>query len=127
MTDSFSFAHVLVLGIVGYFAYQIYLGFVGSGKKFVCKACGNIGESNTTTSGNIVIEIILWLCLIIPGVIYSIWRMTSKHEACSKCGSKEVIPTDSPIGRKLVADLGGMPADPDIASPPLHKLDKHRF
>lgn len=115
--ESLSLPHFLILGVVGYFAYQIYLGFVGSGKRFVCKACGNIGESNTTTSGNILIEIILWLCLIIPGLIYSIWRMTTKHESCTKCGSKEVIPADSPIGRKLISEIGAAPPDPRAELP----------
>ena len=41
----------------------------------------------TVTRGSIWIEIILWLCLIVPGLIYSIWRLTTRRQVCSACGA----------------------------------------
>lgn len=77
-----------------------------TGKKevgaFICATCGSRGNPTPTTRGSILIEIILWLCFIIPGVIYSIWRLTTRYNACPACGSKEMIPASSPNGRRLI-------------------------
>lgn len=50
--------------------------------KIVCTACGYVGEPTTATKGSFGVELVLWLCLIIPGLIYSIWRLSSRHDAC---------------------------------------------
>jgi len=71
----------------------------------ICKACGHHGDSGTHTKGTFAVEVILWLCFLIPGLIYSIWRLSSRQDACAKCGSTEVIPIDSPIGKKLLQEL----------------------
>jgi hypothetical protein len=49
-------------------------------------------------------EIILWLIFIFPGIIYSIWRLTTRYDACTVCRSPDIIPIDSPVGRKILAD-----------------------
>lgn len=43
--------------------------------------------------GNGWIELILWLCYIIPGLIYSIWRRGSPANLCPTCGASSLIPT----------------------------------
>lgn len=53
------------------------------------------------TKGSLVIEIILWLLMILPGAIYTVWRLTTKAPACRECGSRELIPPDSPRALKL--------------------------
>lgn len=67
----------------------------------VCKTCESVGEPKSATPGSILIELILWLCFLVPGLIYSFWRLSARHEVCSSCGSKEIVPIDSPIGRRL--------------------------
>ncbi len=54
------------------------------------------------TSGSIAIEIVLWLAFLIPGLIYSIWRLTTRRDACAACGSAELVPENSPRGRELL-------------------------
>lgn len=71
---------------------------------FICPSCGVRSYPSTKTRGSIFIEIILWLCLIIPGVIYSIWRLTTRHKACPACGQGGVIPVETPRGRKLAQE-----------------------
>lgn len=73
--------------------------------EMVCKNCGFIGPVRKTTRGNLLIEIILWLLLIIPGICYSIWRLISKRRICPKCGSINLIPLDSPLGAELAKEL----------------------
>jgi hypothetical protein len=51
--------------------------------------------------GSILIEIILWLCFLVPGFIYTIWRHSSTKQVCGTCGSKDVIPVDSPLAKKM--------------------------
>jgi hypothetical protein len=73
-------------------------------KEIVCTACGTRGWGKTVTKGSIFIELFLWLCLLVPGLIYSIWRLTSRHKACEACGNTSIVPVDSPIGKKLLAE-----------------------
>jgi len=74
-------------------------------KELICSNCGYKGKPKKVTKGSIFIEIILWIAFIIPGVIYSIWRLTSRNEACPQCGATNMVPLDSPRGRKLVEEF----------------------
>ena len=73
-------------------------------KQYVCTMCGYVGLPKRTAKGSLGIEIILWLCFLIPGLIYSMWRLASYHNACPECKNASMIPTDSPKGRKLVEE-----------------------
>lgn len=72
------------------------------GKEFLCVNCGYKGKPKTKTKGSMVIEIILWICLIVPGVIYSVWRLASRYSACPSCGALNMIPADSPRGIEIL-------------------------
>lgn len=74
--------------------------------QLICSQCGHIGSSQKAIKGNFAIEIVLWLFFIIPGLIYSIWRSSSRYKVCVKCGSSSLIPLDSPVGQKLITDQG---------------------
>jgi len=73
--------------------------------KFVCTSCGTCAEPKTATKGSIFIEIILWCCFLVPGVIYSIWRLTTRHRACRACGANTLVPVDSPVGKKMLVNM----------------------
>lgn len=66
---------------------------------YVCPACHFTGVGKT--SGSFMIELILWCAFIVPGLIYSCWRMTQKHRDCPSCRSRGMIPYDSPRGKEL--------------------------
>lgn len=72
-----------------------------------CVKCGHQSEPQKSTPGSIWIEVILWLCFLVPGLIYSVWRINRRHEVCRACGSAELIPHDSP---KAVAQKRSMSA-----------------
>lgn len=72
-------------------------------KERICATCGTIGKPKTITRGSIFIEIILWLCFLVPGLIYSIWRLTTRRAACAACGETQLIPLDSPAGKAAAA------------------------
>ncbi len=73
-------------------------------KILVCTQCGYIGKTETAIKGNMGIEIVLWLLFIIPGLIYSVWRSSSRYEVCPKCKNPNMIPLDSPKAQKMVKE-----------------------
>lgn len=73
--------------------------------KLICKDCGSTKGNKRSMRGSILIEIILWVCFIVPGLIYSIWRHTTVTRACKSCGSSSLVPVNSPIGKKLLEEM----------------------
>jgi len=69
--------------------------------QLICLDCGKIGFPKTVTKGSILIELVLWICFIVPGIIYSIWRLTTRGKACRSCGAGNLVPFDSPRGKEL--------------------------
>ncbi|MDP3229161.1 MAG: hypothetical protein Q8N13_14415 [Acidovorax sp.] len=67
----------------------------------VCRDCGTVAEPVTITKGSLGTEILLWLCLLLPGMFYTAWRHGSRYDGCPKCSSANLVPLDSPIGREL--------------------------
>ena len=70
-----------------------------------CKECGTVAEPTVKTPGSIGIELILWLCFFVPGLIYSLWRRSKRHDVCAACGSTRIVPASSPDGAKIGAAL----------------------
>ena len=75
-------------------------------KTLVCTSCGYYGKPTASTKGSFLIEVVLWLCFIIPGLIYSLWRVSSRQHVCPKCHNNTLIPADSPMGKKTLSDAG---------------------
>lgn len=73
-------------------------------KELICSQCGYVGNTKSYTPGSIVIEILMYCMFIIPGLIYSFWRISSRKKVCGSCGSQNLIPQDSPMGRKLLGN-----------------------
>ncbi len=98
----------LLVGLFFYWAFKRLFG--GRGKvsysgSMICPACGTQGEPATATKGSFIIEIILWLCFIIPGLIYTVWRISSRHPICPVCKAAGMIQVDTPRGAQLVAQF----------------------
>jgi hypothetical protein len=64
-----------------------------------CLTCGTVGAPTRRTQGSFFIELVLWFLFVVPGLVYSIWRLTSREWACPACGSPTMIPMDSPKAR----------------------------
>jgi hypothetical protein len=41
-----------------------------------CQTCGTVGRPVTRVKGAFLIELILYLFMILPGVLYTVWRLT---------------------------------------------------
>lgn len=70
----------------------------------VCTTCHTVGRTSTKTQGSFLIEIILWCFFLVPGIIYSIWRITSTQKVCGACGSPQLVPVGSVAGRKIAEE-----------------------
>lgn len=108
------FPLVLMIGVVAFVGYPVVKGMIEGYRgtdnpRMICPSCGTTGQPGEKVKGSIAIEIVLWLCFIIPGLIYSIWRLTSKYQACPACGAGGMIGVNTPRGRQLVQKFGGTP------------------
>jgi hypothetical protein len=98
---SFSLFHWLIAAGVLFALYKIIKSMDSSthsaaNPAFHCMTCGTDGPGKTRTRGSIAIEIILWLCFLVPGLVYSIWRLTTRREVCTACGSETIVPFSAP-------------------------------
>lgn len=93
---SFSAFHWLIVGIIVYALFRLF-ATKGVGDVMFCKNCGHHGDTVKRTPGSTAIELVLWICFIVPGLIYSLWRLSARKPACSKCGSTDLVPPDSPV------------------------------
>lgn len=76
---------------------------------YICTKCGTVGKPKTVTPGYLILEALLWCCFLLPGIIYSYWRHGARHKACKACRSRDVVSTDTPIGKMLVTQLAAQP------------------
>lgn len=71
----------------------------------LCVNCGHKGTPAKITPGTFGMEVLLWLIFLVPGVIYSLWRLSAAFPGCPKCKAKNMIPEDSPIARKIIGSI----------------------
>lgn len=68
-----------------------------------CQNCGSIGVPKTRVKGSFLIEVVLWLAFIVPGILYSLWRLTTKERVCPQCAAPNMIPVTSPKAKQALA------------------------
>lgn len=71
-------------------------------KQMLCPNCGTQGWPKRKTQGSFLVELLLWLFFIIPGLIYSIWRLTTRSKVCPQCGAPNMIPLNSPAALQIL-------------------------
>ena len=84
-------------------------------KKYYCITCESYETAPKKTPGSLIIEIFLWCMFLVPGIIYSVWRITSRKRVCRTCASLDIVPPNSPIAqRKLKPIIGAEQLRTDI-------------
>ena len=71
----------------------------------ICPNCGAVGVPKTHTPGHFAIELLLWCFFLLPGLIYSVWRLAGRKKVCASCEAENMVPLNSPRGRKLQEEL----------------------
>ena len=87
-----AFSTLISFIILSAIIYLVYLVLRTKKSKILisCPNCKYEGIGKYTTRGSFGIEVVLWLCFIVPGLIYSIWRLTTKGYVCPKCDYRYV-------------------------------------
>ena len=71
--------------------------------QMVCITCRDIGRSTDFTRGSLLTEIILWICFVVPGFIYSLWRVsTSAKIGCPSCKTPSMVPVRTHVGKIIL-------------------------
>lgn len=56
-----------------------------------CPNCKYEGEGKYITKGSFAVEVVLWLLFLLPGIVYSVWRLSSRICTCPRCRFENVI------------------------------------
>lgn len=75
-----------------------------AGPPMVCTQCGHHGPAKSHTRGTMALELALWLMFILPGIIYSLWRLSTRANVCASCGSAALVAPSSPAGRRMLRE-----------------------
>ncbi len=55
-----------------------------------CPNCKYEGNGKYITKGYVAVELVLWLLFLFPGLVYSIWRLSTKKWVCPECDFENV-------------------------------------
>lgn len=95
--------YALVLAVAAYLVplalARLRHGRDASGGYRYCLQCGLQGRPQRHTRGSLWIELVLWCLLIVPGLIYSIWRLSTRTWACASCASTALVAPDCPAAQ----------------------------
>jgi hypothetical protein len=103
LMESFGLIHWIILLLI---VWVVWASVRGSAQRagstpMICTKCEHQGPGLRQTRGHFALEVVLWLLFIVPGLIYSIWRLTTRRVVCARCSSPELVPIDTPAGRRL--------------------------
>ena len=72
----------------------------------ICTSCGSEETATRRRRGNGFVELVLWLALLVPGILYTAWRnMGDPVTSCYVCGHQTTIPLHTPVGRRMHEEL----------------------
>ena len=75
-----------------------------SGPTHVCTNCRSQIRPWSDKPGSGLLELCMWLCFLVPGFLYTIWRLSSQRIiSCPVCKSRNPVPLNTPAGRTLTA------------------------
>lgn len=82
-------------------------GAPAAAQRKICTACGTLTNGEMKFAGSLLLEVGLYLFMIIPGFLYTLWRISARRLTCPTCRGTQLVPADSPVGRSLAARLQG--------------------
>jgi len=68
----------------------------------LCIHCGYVGTAKMVSNGDKTVELFLWLCGLLPGLIYTLRRYRNRYPVCPDCGARNLIGPNSPSAQKLL-------------------------
>jgi hypothetical protein len=73
--------------------------------RYICVNCLAVGKKVEKANGHWFIGALLFIAGVIPGLLYSAWRLSTIKHVCPCCGLESMIPVDSPRGRELASKI----------------------
>lgn len=122
-------AWLLVVGLVIGLVMAIKGSTGVSGSVMYCTTCGAEGAGRTKARGSMLVEVVLWCFFLVPGLIYSVWRIGSKHKVCATCGAATLVPLKSPVAQRArsAAAAVAQPKKVPRVAPVAHASDAEQF
>jgi hypothetical protein len=74
----------------------------------ICATCGSVMTPKTHTPGNILVELILWLMLLIPGIIYSCLENRQANKGMSYMRRKGIDALSQPHAARCSRSSSGI-------------------
>ncbi|MBI4916839.1 MAG: hypothetical protein HY825_13410 [Acidobacteria bacterium] len=71
--------------------------------QMICPNCGTVGVPKSHTKGSFGVELLLWLLFLLPGLLYSLWRLGTRYKGCAACGQPGLIPLGTPRAQEILA------------------------
>lgn len=72
-------------------------------KAHLCQSCLSKVIPMSSLKGTWATELVLWIAMLIPGMIYTAWRHSGGKNVCPSCGERgELIPWKSPKAKKII-------------------------
>lgn len=71
----------------------------------ICTSCWTQQVPKKVNVWSWALELVLYIFLLIPWVIYSCWRVSNARLQCSYCNSNSIVWIDSPMWKKLLKEL----------------------
>jgi len=92
---------LFLMPLFGIAAAQAFRRWFAPGPRY-CPQCGHVGAARKQMRGSLAVELLLYFFFIVPGLVYSLWRASTKAPTCELCGQPGVIPADSPRARAVL-------------------------
>jgi hypothetical protein len=68
-----------------------------------CRNCGHVGSPLSLRRGSRILECLLYVLVVVPGVAYTLWRKRSQYLACAQCRGTQLMAADSPLAQAILA------------------------
>jgi CDP-diglyceride synthetase len=69
-----------------------------------CRQCGYEGPAEPQSPGKTWLEAVFWIAFLVPGLIYSLWRLFGRRYLCPRCKAADGQVT-VPLGRRVAVGL----------------------
>lgn len=92
---------------------------------YVCATCHYDGPPRRVKRGSEAVDRGLWLVFPL-GVPYTLWRILSKRRLCRHCGSHDLHPVTSAMGKRLMDINSPLPLPKSSRAQPAQALSPSR-
>lgn len=73
-------------------------------QRLLCMQCHEITEKpKKVMPGSAIMELLLWLFFLLPGMLYSVWRYHARTSVCPTCTAADLIPANSKRAQSILS------------------------